>query len=175
MGWTFLYDAPEKRDVIEDCTRGSDKLKCVRKAVHGNELWTIWHNTETNCKYIVLFLLARRDSNWGYKDMTESMGPFYYQCPLSFLDEVPVANEEWREKVQAFHAQKKDNRKLLREIRAGKIVKMRGTKPSEFRVVLTKPLIGVALENGQRYKLVKSRITEVRDDPDTTWSKVSSG
>jgi hypothetical protein len=173
MGWTFLYDAPEKKHVIEDCTRGSDKLKCVRKAVHGNELWTIWHNTETNTKYIVLFLLARRDGNWGYKDMTEAMGPYYYQCPLSFLAEVPAADEEWREKVRQFHDQKKLNRQLVKEIRAGKIVKLRDSNPSEFRVLETKPLIGLALENRRRYKLVKSRIVEVRDDPDTTWTRVA--
>lgn len=173
MGWTFLYDAPEKRDVIADVTKGSDTLKCVRKAIHGNELWTIWQNTETGLKYIVLFLLARSNGNWGYKDMTESMGPYYYQCPLSFLDEVPVVNEEWRKGVRSFHEEQKRNRKLLKSIRAGQIVTLKGCKPDRFRVLQTNPLVGLALENNTRYKLVKSRVVDVSDDPDTTYTRVS--
>lgn len=173
MGWTFLYDAPKKRHVVEDCTRGSDKLKCVRKATHGNELWTIWHNSETNQKLIILFLLAKRNGNWGYKDMTESMFPYYFQCPLAFLDEVPVANESWRARVRDYHEGKKRNKEIVKNLRAGQIVKLRDSNPSEFRVIETgKTMIGISVDNGARYKLVKSRIVEVRDDPDTTWSRV---
>jgi hypothetical protein len=166
MGWTFLYNAPDKSQVIEECTRGSDKLRCIRKASHGSELWTIWEDTETKHKTIVLFLLARKDRNWGYKDMTEAMHPYYYQCPLSFLDEVPVANEDWREKVRKYHKQKKQNHSLVKKIKVGSFVTLRDSKPNRFRVISLKPFLGTAMQGGGAavtYKLVKSRIIDVEE------------
>jgi hypothetical protein len=165
MGWTFLYNAPEKRQVIAEVTQSSNNINCLCKALHGNELWTIWYNSNTNEKLIILFLLARSGGNWGYKDMTEEMGPYFYQCPLAFLDEVPVTNEAWRAKVREFHAGKKQNRTLVRQIKSGQMVKLKDSKPNMFRVVSTNPLIGIAAD-GLRYKLVKTRIVEVTDgDP----------
>jgi hypothetical protein len=160
MGWTFLYNAPEKRHVIEDVTREGETVKCVRKSTVGNHLWTIWERKEDGHKFIVLFLLARDRGNWGYKDMTESMHPYYYDCPLSFLDEVPVASEDWREGVINHHSAEKNRRRMLKSLTVGKTVRLKqGYKPSELRVVSMKPLIGEA--GGNRYRLQKTKITEV--------------
>jgi hypothetical protein len=40
---------------------------------------------------------------WGYKDMTESMHPYYYSCPLEYLAMAPAACPAWREKVYEHH------------------------------------------------------------------------
>jgi len=39
------------------------------------------------------------------------MSPPSCTCPLSFLAQVPVANEEWRREVSAYHARKTSIRK----------------------------------------------------------------
>jgi len=57
---------------------------------------------------------------WGYKDMTEQMGPYYYSVPLSFLDAVPLSElgdapgcaEEWRDKVRENAAARNVGRQL---------------------------------------------------------------
>jgi hypothetical protein len=47
--------------------------------------------------------------------MEESMGPFYFSCPLSYLDLVPIdrygGNSEWREQVIDHHRRQAEKRK----------------------------------------------------------------
>lgn len=164
MGWTFLHNAPDKRQVIEMCTRSSDTLKCVMKAVHGNHLWTVWENSVTKKKSIILFLLGKDRGNWGYKDITEIMGPWEYDCPLSFLDAVPEPDtrsaKEWREKVRAYHDQEKSRRKVLKSLEIGKMIRLRDSHPSEFRITALNPLQGTT-STGQLYKIPKTRIKEI--------------
>lgn len=52
-------------------------------------------------RYITCFLL----DGLGYKGLGEASHPYYYSCPLAFLDMVPVACEEWRELVREWHKQ----------------------------------------------------------------------
>lgn len=61
----------------------------------------------------------QKDYGWGYKDLDEICGPYYYSCPLKYLDLVPIetygGNDEWRENVRQYHAriaQKRRSRKL---------------------------------------------------------------
>lgn len=173
MSWTFLHNAPDKRQVIETCTKGSDKLKCIMKAVHGNHLWTVWQDSVTKNKSIVLFLLGKDHGCWGYKDITEHMGPSYYDCPLSFFDEVPepesnsaptcpfVYSVSWREKVRAYHFKEKERRTHLKNLAVGSMVRLvDGYKPSVLRITSTDPLRGTSPE-GDLYRIPKTRIAEV--------------
>jgi len=86
---------------------------------------------------------------WGYKDLSESSGPYEVSCPLSFLRLVPpdkgpfVGN--WRERVVAYHAERKAR---LFKIGVGDRVKLvegvtvRGVVVSEATITHTKPLMG---------------------------------
>jgi hypothetical protein len=165
MGWTFLHEAREKQQVIEACVKSSATLKCVKKAVHGNHLWTIFENSVTKSKSIVLFLLAKSQGCWGYKDMTEHMGPHYYDCPVSFLDEVPEPDSPysagWREGVRTYHAKEKERRTHLKNLAVGSMIKlMDGYKPNVLRVTSLNPLRGTSSE-GDLYRIPKTRIAEV--------------
>jgi hypothetical protein len=162
MGWMFLHNAPDKRQVVETCTKSSATLKCVKKAVHGNHLWTIFENTVTKKKSIVLFLLAKNQGCWGYKDITEHMGPSFYDCPVSFFDEAPrPESASWRAKVRLFHLQEKERRTHLKNLAVGSMVRlMDGYKPSVLRITSTDPLRGTSSE-GDLYRIPKTRIAEV--------------
>lgn len=160
MSWTFLYNAPDKRQVVEKCTKNQGHHRCVLKAVHGNNLWTVWHDTVKEVKEIVLFKLGKDNGSWGYKGIPESAGPLFYDCPESFLKEVSKGNESWRAKVRKHHAKEKNRRDALKSLNIGSIVRLEGCKPSEFRVLSLKPLIGTA-STGLEYKLQKTKITEV--------------
>ena len=109
MGMTFIHNAQQKSDIINICIAPMHRIngtrQCIKKSVTNNELWTIWLDTETNTKSIVLFILAKESnpSCWGYKELSESESPYYFKCPLYFLAEVPVACEEWRQKVREYH------------------------------------------------------------------------
>ena len=58
--------------------------------------------------------MNRKWNRWGYKDMEESMHPYYYSCPLSYLELVPIdqygGNAAWRAGVQQYHALQAEKR-----------------------------------------------------------------
>jgi hypothetical protein len=162
MGWTFLYNVPDKHQAIELCTRESNTLKCILKAIHGNNLWTVWDDSQSKKKTIILFRLGKDNGNWGYKDVTEYQGPSYYDCPESFLSIAPCSNKDWRGKVHCFHLKERENKEIIKSLEVGMMIKLKDSKPSEFRVVSLKPLLGMS-KDGRTYKLIKNRIIGIND------------
>lgn len=127
MGWAFGWD--RRKELINDLTedRGT-KTVCIKKCYRGGfrtgVLWSVWEYTEPvtwgdrvipiGYRYIRCDLLRYyRNQGWGYKDMTESMGPYYYSCPKSYLAMTPVENAEWREKVLQYHQDRLDKRQKV--------------------------------------------------------------
>lgn len=121
MGWLFSYRnrmdliqkllAPERnyirnRKVLQHALVGSELWMVVRLKlkiagmVNGNAVGDVY-------TYIVCELLACADGLWGHKSIPEEMGPFYYGCPLHFLDIAPDGNNpEWRAKLREIHRQR---------------------------------------------------------------------
>jgi hypothetical protein len=166
MGWTIPYDTYEKHQIIEDCTRGGPNSRCIAKSCSGNELWTVWEDKEGK-RFIVLFLLRKYDGRWGYKDMDESMHPYFYNCPQKFLDMTPVVRQEWRDEVKKYKTQVQARRAMLKRVKVGSVVKCERSRPDMFVVTNLVPLTGRAL-NGAYYKIPKRRISEIVKDSDMT-------
>jgi hypothetical protein len=118
MGWLFT---PKSRDeLIRDLIKPQDTPHAVgdtiAHALCGKELWSVRRITakqagviglaagQSHC-YIHCDLLEPSSDGWGYKSLEESMSPYYYNCPLQFLDMAPVQCPEWRERVRAYHDQ----------------------------------------------------------------------
>lgn len=131
MGWLFTYGSTLKGQMEERAKPyENDNIKrtCLAKCFKGNVLrgGVLWSVHEVEYKdgrpserWIACDLLEyRKDMGWGYKDMDERMGPFYFSCPLKYLEMVPVdeyprtTNKEWREEVIKYHAKMKEKRKL---------------------------------------------------------------
>lgn len=114
MGWTFSSSWETKEHLV-DSLRRDMKDSLVASVVRGSRHWYVRRLEDGRC-YIGLDLLAKDSfgrSEWGYKDMDESCGPAYYDCPLKFLDLAqPAPTEgwaaEWREKVRQWHQAKKE-------------------------------------------------------------------
>jgi hypothetical protein len=103
MGWYYGYDN-SRADVIKEIT--TEGAKTLRKFTSGNTLWTV-QETKDGTKFIGCYLLQRAKARaWGYKPMEESMHPYYYSCPLAFLNDVPEACAEWRNGVREYHAKR---------------------------------------------------------------------
>lgn len=53
---------------------------------------------------IVLLLIEKHGGMWMRKEIPESMGPCFYDCPVSFLERAPFSgggkNEAWRQLVR---------------------------------------------------------------------------
>jgi len=114
MGWLFSQRWETKADLVRHLTGpgyNGEHSRCLRHALRGNVLWTVHERRAddgTARRFVGCFLLGRQaDAGWGYKDMDESMGPYYYTCPLGYFDEVPCPDErarQWRERVRERHA-----------------------------------------------------------------------
>ena len=135
MGWLFKPGYSRKdliRERTEDWKRSGDDavvvattcLKhCYRGNVFSGVLWSVWERTfmqddkesQPSQRWITCDLLRCQQGDWGYKDMDESMHPFYYSCPLGYLALVPIerygGNEEWRAAVQSHHQGLRDKRR----------------------------------------------------------------
>lgn len=123
---TYYTKAASKQDIIRERTDtrewvSTENGKTYRGAaiawrVVGDCLWTVrtcrvldgedWILVEG--PYIGLDLLSASGYGWGYKPMDESVHPYYYSCPLEFLDlatEPRGINEKWRAAVRQYHAE----------------------------------------------------------------------
>jgi hypothetical protein len=135
MGWLFIPGST-RGDLITDRTRdwqrASNEMQvetrclahCFRGGRFSGVLWSVWERTfnseersvEPKHRWIQCDLLqySKSDEGWGYKDMEESMHPYFYSCPLGYLKLVPISeyggNQEWRGGVQAYHQRLKEKR-----------------------------------------------------------------
>ena len=142
MGWLFKAGSTRK-ELVEERTRswagaGADNTvvstvslaHCYRGNPFSGVLWAVWERTSTKDgqqaqpteRWITCDLLRyQKDYGWGYKDLDESMHPFYYSCPLGYLEKVPIdqygGNAEWREGVRGYHAQQKTTMTRLKGVK----------------------------------------------------------
>lgn len=126
MGWMYPHGLNRKaliaqrvegweRDTGEMLVKSTCLKHCCRGGVFSGVLWSVWERTYTKDgeqvqpteRWIQCDLLRCDQGEWGYKDMEESMGPYYFSCPLSYLNLVPIdqygGNAEWREQVIEHH------------------------------------------------------------------------
>ncbi len=145
MGWLYNYSWTLKSLIAERTKDWSHTFSknellgagitvtttCVAKCFRGNvcykgTLWVVWERTFANPdgsvakapeRWIGCDLMQRSGGDWGYKDLDESCGPYYYNCPEKYLNMVPeVANQEWRDAVAEHHKlrrAKRAKRKLV--------------------------------------------------------------
>ncbi len=174
MGWLFTNGASKAQVVREilDSNQGS-RLTILDKALVGNNLW-IAYETPEGKKFIALYLLSGRGGEgYGYKDMDETMGPYYYDCPLRLLKVAPynntflnVSSFEWREKVVAFHAEKARRRAILKALKPGTVVKIKSNTAGIERatIVSVKPLRGTVGSATLTYRLRPSLIEGIEKE-----------
>lgn len=156
MGWDFTQNA-SKSDIVHQLTKNWENelysCTCLRHSLVGSVLWSVWDrkNKSTNQteRYINCDLIQKqKDFGYGYKGMSESMHPYYYSCPLSYLNMTPVASQEWRDKVREYHNKK------TRKLNIGTIYQLINRTIPNIKILNLKPLIGEF--QGRHYKVSKS-------------------
>lgn len=143
MGW---YGEPvSRRDKIAALTRSHSQANCLRHCYRGNNfrgvLWGVWEATPEGeaahpgnpTRAISCDLLEYRDGMWFNKPLSESCHPYYYSCPLGYLDMVPVANAAWREEVRKYHA--KPESPALRDGMRIRFTSVKYTAGDTFRAI----------------------------------------
>lgn len=123
MGWLISHDLTKKEQVAELVKGWSNEkggCRFLAHSVRGNVLFAVGQNFQRDTperfedRWIMVCLLRKdRGYGWGYKDMSERMGPYEANCPLKFLDMAPVQDEAWRERVRATHEARKKRAKKI--------------------------------------------------------------
>lgn len=141
MGWLFKAGY-SRREMIADNTKGWEQTKddgttiksvclahCYRGGVFSGVLWSVWEQTfakdgqqaEPPQRWIVCDLLRYVQGEWGYKDMEESMHPYFYSCPLKYLDLVNIeqfgGHAGWRDLVRQYHTRSTEKRRARKAAR----------------------------------------------------------
>ena len=87
---------------------------------------------------VCLFKRSKKTGEFSYKDMSEDVGPFYYDCPVRILDKLDqlapnpgALADGWRVRCRAKHAEKK---KPMPVMQPGYVVKL-ATNSSLFELV----------------------------------------
>lgn len=128
MGW--LYNTyPQSKDsyvkeILDRDFGASSRFTLLDHSLRGSCLWVLVQ-PDGHEPQIGLFLLQRgSDGCWGHKDMDEGSGPYYYSCPLRWLELVPEppcpvdghrgSRRSWRDFVRDHHKQQAAGRKRVR-------------------------------------------------------------
>lgn len=121
MGWTYSHKA--KLETIKQFFErhwNNENCQVLACKSYLHEAYLAVKNLKTNEVFAVVCLIhhkrgtkyAPEHYNFGYKDIEECCGPFYYSCPNSILDLLtPPSNEtaaKWREQCRERNA-KHDN------------------------------------------------------------------
>lgn len=165
MGWTFIHGIT-RADLVRDCTAshnlaGGGHLRTLRKSFRGNTMYSLLERSHEGktIKFLSVTLFERSGDAWGYKDMDESSEPFYYDCPLSLLDEADAPETEsaaqWRQTVRELAAADAAKRPEVGQTWA----LTEGCRPGQVEITSLKPLRGVA--NGITYRLPRRMLASL--------------
>ena len=108
MGW--LWGCYSRQDQVNEILR--DYKKEPRRLIKhwstcfGKRLWVAYEYGDQGTGICLHLLDKDRQGYWGYKDICETMGPYYYDCPKEAIALTNGFNGnanaiEWRAKVMA--------------------------------------------------------------------------
>jgi hypothetical protein len=123
MGWDFVLSCKKKKDMVEHIRKN---YSISDYNVSGDEMWVIMINRDNTT--LAVFLLQKDGNCWGFKNVSESEGPFYYDCPNSLISKVPCPDnqyaKEWRTRRLAYLAEKHATLSFKRQLQVGCRVKL---------------------------------------------------
>lgn len=127
MGWTSLRMKEPVKEWFKNHVECNGKYTVLDSAlVKRKVLYGAIKNNQTNEVFCLIFLVSwsKDYDNFAYKDMDETVNPYYYDCPLkifNLLTDLINQNEyskEWRKKVLEYHS-------INKEVKFGKVIQLK--------------------------------------------------
>lgn len=171
MGWLYPYHTTTKKLLVEDvlatwkrCEGIVHATKCVKDG-----MWILGTPKGFDKPFIGFYLMKKAQGLWGYKDMEEACHPYYYDCPIDWLDKAAVMNQSWRDGVIKHHSDKAAVKlartKLVKDksYLVGGSWRLHGNNITEVFVISTKPLRGAAY--GYTFPIPRKMVACMSDKP----------
>lgn len=146
MGWDgdrVKYWKNGKPDIIAESEArwywgdGKDKFEVLKAVAKGSVIYSAIKVKETGEVFGVVSLTRKDGDYLMFKDMSEDVGPFYYDCPKSVLNLLtPTQNEEalkWREKCVEYAKDKKTNPVYIKNSKVGDLLIYQHSKILEHK------------------------------------------
>jgi hypothetical protein len=160
MGWLFGWS--NRSDLIHHLVSGNG-AKTLTHCCKGNVLWAVQELPDkagVPVRFIACYLMkgagpAEVSCRWGYKDMDESMHPYYYTCPVSYFKLTPVTNQAWRDEVLARTERGK------RRFKLGDVFQLYGKRLTVTEVLGRRGYRVSAADSGVPYRVRLSQIKDV--------------
>jgi hypothetical protein len=116
MGTTGIHKTvgETKNILIEDYNFVNDKLvsTVLKTSSYGNQFWLLRRITENGNQFITadVILISHKDGMTYYKEMNVGCGPYYYHCPLEWLEMITMERSDsvrnWEDSVRKYWAKK---------------------------------------------------------------------
>lgn len=112
MGWDYLVDPPRgvrTETLLRQDYKGIEKMviRPYRPRASGDPTHVAYavYRYPDGSKGAMVFLIDRSRGKFGYKNMEESLGPYEYDFPVAWLDELSPPPPDgyavqWRERVR---------------------------------------------------------------------------
>lgn len=127
MGWTYQHATHYKNGKIDrhaECdgyfmeSLNAGNFNILKSCMVGTVYYAAVRGKNAPDVWAAVFLTAENNRdyfNFGYKDMSEDMGPYCYDCPKSILDLLSPTDSQsanaWREACRKRHAEKSAKKK----------------------------------------------------------------
>ncbi len=138
---------------------------CLAHALRGHVLWSVWEDCDQKTGRVTRVIgcdvvIRSADGGWTYENTDESMGPYYYSCPLKYLEMVPeVQNEAWRDGVKHYHR----NLKLSFQVALGQTIRV-VNKPFTYGTLVSKKPLMVRDDQGRLWRIKRADIESITSD-----------
>lgn len=116
MGWLFSASHTKQEEVHDILDSFDEGVTVRRHSLRGQHLWII---VETPTRTLIVLALLKSGGHhggYGHKLIDETSGPGYYDCPLTWLSDVPDPetgfSTQWRQAVREQHAGKAKRRNI---------------------------------------------------------------
>ena len=98
-----FYSRQDVTDHLVDLYTSSNWTIIDRKTTNfGRHLWMLIQPNQGS-SFVCLFKLSSYGGDWGYKSIDESMGPCYWDCPVSLIQQADspttATATQWRKAV----------------------------------------------------------------------------
>lgn len=150
-----LFGWYTRKDTIQHLIKPDENFNTLAHCVRGNVLWAVqqWQGKDP---FIACYLLKgpiRSDDPFGcgYKGLSEEEHPYYYNCPIKYLDMAPEQCAEWRDRVRKQAAAK------ATKLAIGMVAELSGCKIPVVEITSLKPLRGCY--GYTTYRLKRSLLT----------------
>jgi len=160
MGWTGIFANYVNIKEFADAElkpKSKSEYTLIDRSIFGNEVYLLLEHKLTKEKVINVVLVNRNAGEWLYKEMSESVGPYYYNCADRLLVQSTCRYPDaiiWRNKCTEMRLKKNRNLRAAKELKGGEILKYEGEE-----LIYVRPynksygqLVCTTVENGKPYR-----------------------